>query len=91
MRVIHSREDEQAVTPLDFPPAALAILATATGAISRNRKFVDSLLEGDGFEPSVPVRENHASFMFDRYRRPSAGVRNPRGPTAGGSDSSGYG
>jgi 2-keto-3-deoxy-L-rhamnonate aldolase RhmA len=31
--------------------AVLAILATATGAISRNRKFVDSPLEGDGFEP----------------------------------------
>jgi hypothetical protein len=54
---------------------------------------VDSPLEGDGFEPSVPVKGklNHASFMFDRYRRPSAGIRNPRGPTAGGSDSSGYG
>src|SRR6516162_11315496 len=27
---------------------------SAAGGIERNRKFVDSLLEGDGFEPSVP-------------------------------------
>jgi len=26
---------------------------------SRNRWFADSPLEGDGFEPSVPVREIH--------------------------------
>jgi hypothetical protein len=26
-----------------------------TSSVSRNRKFADSPLEGDGFEPSVPV------------------------------------
>jgi hypothetical protein len=31
-----------------------AILPTATDAISRNRKFVDSPLEGSGFELPVP-------------------------------------
>ena len=50
---------------------------------SRNRWFADSPLEGDGSEPSVPVRES-ATFTFDCYRRPSAGIRDPRGPTAGG-------
>ena len=32
-------------------------------ALLRNRKFVDSLLEGDGFEPSVPP-ENGALESF---------------------------
>jgi hypothetical protein len=43
----------------------------------------DSPVEGDGFEPSVPGegKLTYASFTFDRYRRPSAGILDPRGPT----------
>jgi len=38
-----------------------------------DRKFVDSPLEEDGFEPSVPDegKPTHASVAFDRYRRHS--------------------
>ena len=37
------------------------------------RVCIDSLLEGDGFEPSVPDegKPTHASVTFDRYRRHS--------------------
>ena len=34
----------------------------ASSNIKRNRKFVDSLLEGDGFEPLVPQREGMGLF-----------------------------
>jgi hypothetical protein len=53
----------------------------------------DSLLEGDGFEPSVPGegKPTHASATFDRYRRLSPAIRHLRLPTCGGSDSSRYG
>jgi hypothetical protein len=42
-----------------FALAACLEISNSPGASNgraRNRKFVDSLLEGDGFEPSVPGR-----------------------------------
>ena len=39
-----------------------------TYAALRDRKFVDSLLERDGFEPSVPVRRNLKRLFPDLYR-----------------------
>jgi hypothetical protein len=59
----------------------------------RPRFAGDSLLEGDGFEPSVPGegKPTHASATFDRYRRLSPAIRHLRLPTCGGSDSSRYG
>jgi hypothetical protein len=40
----------------------------------------DSLVEGDGFEPSVPGEgtPTHASVTYDRYRRLSPAVRHLR-------------
>src|SRR6516165_6840825 len=55
----------QVKPPFPFTPGLEAAGAGLSPAGSRqlrlthrNRKFVDSLLEGDGFEPSVPEREN---------------------------------
>jgi hypothetical protein len=47
----------------------------------RNRKFADSLLEGDGFEPSVPVRR---TTLFEpplsQHARTTAAFENARRP-----------
>jgi len=37
--------------------------------LKRNRKFVDSPLEGEGFEPSVPVRETFFSNALVKWQR----------------------
>jgi hypothetical protein len=37
---------------------------------ARNRKFVNSLLEGDGFEPSVPRQKNLCNIEIAADREP---------------------